>query len=525
MDCVVGDSHYIVASTIGILAIVASLAIDYGIYKSIENYYTANMKPGKTLFIIGLLFTTMSTITLMVFSILILCTILYCHFQTVLFVEFSNWLFSLCYGFQILFLHILWLTRLKIVFRGTLYQLSWLFFWSYLLCLLTIYIGTVLLMIFYPLFLETRLEIIHSRWFIYGALYALSGAFLTMLLVVFVYKLNRLYKVTLNNGSSIANDDLVSIITKNTILATISICCTFVLSMVMILSGINQSIHTPLEVAYSLFLMDIVSNVACVLLTYNYSDNLYVKLCGCSHLKCATLYQFAIEKSRPLPGRDALTTASTMQLKEQIEIVIEEVSKQPENDDNENPDNDGDGYARELENRLNVVTMNIREREIEHSYVSIMSQLYVAGVSKQDRAKHRTGGQDLTPTLTMTMSGTADRGQRAGHKVQISASALAKAHNLALPTGGGHGVSPSVTLVGRHGPSPSMTKDPRIEHTNNVTELNLMDIDSEMMADFVPLEMQFTSSNRMPPKMTAMTPQQSMTTRLDLDSQAVSTKL
>ena len=48
--------------------------------------------------------------------------------------------------------------------------------------------------------------VLYSRWFIYGMLYAISAVFLTVLLYVFIYKLQKLYKRA-DNELLAGNDD------------------------------------------------------------------------------------------------------------------------------------------------------------------------------------------------------------------------------------------------------------------------------------------------------------------------------
>merc|ERR1711862_833439 len=123
---------------------------------------------------------------------------------------------------------------------------------------------------------QTNSELLINRWFIYGFLYTISGIFLMVLLFVFICKLRKLHN-EINDGR-IDDSYLISVITKNIILAFISISCTLTLSFVMIIKTVF--INIPIEVAYTFILVDIVTNAICVMLTYNYYEVEYYKLCG-----------------------------------------------------------------------------------------------------------------------------------------------------------------------------------------------------------------------------------------------------
>eukprot|EP01084_Bolivina_argentea_P223264 377792_1 len=91
---------------------------------------------------------------------------------------------------------------------------------------------------------------------------------------------------TLQSPSNALQDNaLVSVMTKNTLLAILSIGCTFCVScMLFILSMHHQGIHQhhPVLEEFILeffILIDIVSNVLCVLLSYRSFNTQYGRFC------------------------------------------------------------------------------------------------------------------------------------------------------------------------------------------------------------------------------------------------------
>ena len=91
--------------------------MDYGIYKNIQ-FYRGSSEGYKAqgLFVLGLSFIIISSLTMVMFSILIICAIMNCKSDDRLAVEIGNWLFSVSYGFQIHLLHLLWLKDLNLYF-------------------------------------------------------------------------------------------------------------------------------------------------------------------------------------------------------------------------------------------------------------------------------------------------------------------------------------------------------------------------------------------------------------------------
>eukprot|EP01084_Bolivina_argentea_P044141 81261_1 len=303
INCALSDPQHLPSLLLATFSILLSFVIDYGIYKTITHYKNAQVKPPKSLFMIGLLFVILSSITMITFSILLITSILYCHHDSELLVKISNCIVSISYVFQIHLLHLLWLKRLKFVFHSTTYEISSFAYYGYMACLLTIWISTILSIVLIPFIKSTthnQFALLIGQGFIEGLSYLISAIFLSFLLFTFIYKLHNLY--SFNNDGRTDNTHLISAITKNIILASMSIFCTLILSFVIIVnSNVIQTIGNsiPIEIIYTIILIDITTNAICVMLTFVYHKNIYHKICGCVDTKCKLIYVYKY-KSNPI---------------------------------------------------------------------------------------------------------------------------------------------------------------------------------------------------------------------------------
>lgn len=268
-----------------VIATLSLLSTGYGLYQYITHYRPLpdDKKPPKPLFIIGLIFFIISSFTL--FNAL-LYDVFYLTCREL--DDYEGPIYHTCYFMQI---YTLWLTlfcRLYYVFKESSYRLKKLSIYLYYAA----FISVALCMI--PMYIIFDLE---AESFITLPYVTLSIAFNISLLVAFIYKLYQLLHDMQSASSSPKGgirgsykkhtDPLLIIMTKNTLLAVISILCTFLVIIVLIYLYARHKghyeRHSDMEefVLEFVILVDIVSNFICILLSYQFFDNEYNRFCKC----------------------------------------------------------------------------------------------------------------------------------------------------------------------------------------------------------------------------------------------------
>eukprot|EP00483_Globobulimina_turgida_P012102 UN12124 len=109
----------------------------------------------------------------------------------------------------------------------------------------------------------------------------ISAFFCIFITTMFVYKLFNVYR-----APNFRDDDLLSIITKNTILALISILSTILNGIILFIAW-NHSSNLPLWYFKDFcFVLEIYTNFICILLTYRHFKKQYVTFCGFMDRRC-----------------------------------------------------------------------------------------------------------------------------------------------------------------------------------------------------------------------------------------------
>ena len=140
----------------------------------------------------------------------------------------------------------------------------------------------------------------------------ISAVFCNFISGLFVYKLFKVYQKFV--PVSATNDDgLLSIITKNTLLAVISVTSTILNSIIVVFAWNNLQ-NIPLWYIKDVCLvLEMYTNFCCILLTYKYFNNHYDKFCGCMDRKCKYCCHIVVgkanSKSNAKSGIEASVTA------------------------------------------------------------------------------------------------------------------------------------------------------------------------------------------------------------------------
>ena len=266
-----------------VLATTSLVITGYGLYQYVVHYnrLSIDKKPGKPLFIIGLIFFIISLFTL-------LNALLYDIFYLVCMEldEYEGPIYHTSYFCQI---YTLWLTlffRLYFVFRDSQYRLSRVAVAIYVFCFVSVAMAII------PMYFVFDLNDAES--YITLPYVALSILFNFGLMIGFLYKLSQLLTDMQLSGTQELSaerpnknviDPLLITMTKNTLLAVISISCTFLVIIVLIYLYIRNdgeykkhSITEEFILEFAI-LVDIVSNFICVLLSYHFFDFEYQKVC------------------------------------------------------------------------------------------------------------------------------------------------------------------------------------------------------------------------------------------------------
>ena len=264
-----------------VIIIIAAFSISslYYIFRFILNrIQTKDAKISNCSFYSGLIFFIISSITLIIWNILIASR---CYD----FDEFAY--FSLLITAWILYayvqLYLLWVVmfiRLYFVFEDSAFALKR---GTVILSICLFACLPILMLIVYVILLVLSvvgLGNVQIVWFLFLFYGLISLAFS----FVFVSKLYQILK--LSPIQSIDNG-LLKAITKTTILALISFIMTAVMTFMIFLIGDGVSRHKSLWLLQiMLIIMDIYSNFICVVLTYKMFDNQYRRCCGCADEKC-----------------------------------------------------------------------------------------------------------------------------------------------------------------------------------------------------------------------------------------------
>eukprot|EP01084_Bolivina_argentea_P047778 88060_1 len=236
-----------------------------------------NTKLGNKFFYVGLLYLIQSSITLMLFSPEIILS--RCHYESYISNEILKPTIAIGYGSQLCLMEIIWFMRLYEGFKGTTLALN--------KCTVNLYvilniIGAVFI---FPMLLSYHF--INDE--IFSIIFAVAVFFYISITISFaILFIHKLIKAHQNINSDAA---FIETIIK---ILLLTICSTVITIITIIATVISQFsfIHSDPNALHAQFawyfgsLIDIYSNILCVILSYSDFNFLYLKLCGCTHKNC-----------------------------------------------------------------------------------------------------------------------------------------------------------------------------------------------------------------------------------------------
>ena len=130
------------------------------------------------------------------------------------------------------------------------------------------------------IFVIYSLSLNDSYMVIIALMFILLIILIISLLILFIVKLINVY-------TRLSNDDeLISAITKTTILTLASVSFTFIVPIAIIFVNTIQNETVSVLIGSIVSSLDMFTNFLCVMLSFNYFDNLYLMICGRMHNLC-----------------------------------------------------------------------------------------------------------------------------------------------------------------------------------------------------------------------------------------------
>ena len=182
--------------------------------------------------------------------------------------------------------------RLYYSFAGSIYEVS-----KYSICLLVGFLifGTIFACIIVILYImkmcQTIICLINTTICILLAIFA--GVYLTSL---FIYKLYQVHKLTSiniqktnnNNNNNKTDTYFISVITKTTTLTIISMIASLIAGIIYAMAfQFDVTGNNPIWIIFFVCLfLDNFTNFFCIILTNNFAEKYYLKLCGCIDNQC-----------------------------------------------------------------------------------------------------------------------------------------------------------------------------------------------------------------------------------------------
>ena len=196
--------------------------------------------------------------------------------------------------------------RLKTVFHGTAYKLSPCTVWTFS----TIYVSSIVVGLIQSFIQDwsraSTFSILQFTLLLLMGLLTLSS--ISFLPFLFVKKL-----IDVNKRAQQSNENkLLSTITRQTILALISIASFLMLIAVYMIFTSTELFITSIHATFAwilLSLVDIWTNFICIFLSYQASNDYYAKICGCCDTKCKQLCSGMV-KSQPIKKSELSTLES-----------------------------------------------------------------------------------------------------------------------------------------------------------------------------------------------------------------------
>ena len=253
-----------------LVLLILLLTCIYGTYKYfIFHNENKTGRPPKILSIIGPVHLLISIGALG--SALIFYTVEMATCYTYIYPVFQVYMVFYC--LQVYFLWLILFLRLIHVFKSSAYKISC--FTENILRSILFLVPIVAICAFMPFFDS------NARVIIAAILMVTSAVLCIFITGIFTYKLYKIY-----NNLKLNDDSLLTIITKNTLLALISVISTILNSIVLVFAW-NNTDNIPLwYFKDTCFVAEMYTNFICILFTYQYFNEYYLTFCGCMDRKC-----------------------------------------------------------------------------------------------------------------------------------------------------------------------------------------------------------------------------------------------
>ena len=276
--CDIGTLRFVLDCIYIILALIFLITVFYITCRYII-YYKRNRKelPPTLLFVTGLLY---SFITLGLLS----CNLMNGIYQIISCHKWSWIIFlsqRILYCIQTYCLWIILFLRLYFVFIDSIYTLH--------KCTIYIFGFVFILMPFFAVSLFLPFIMVSIRWILSFVTFSITIFISLGISLLFLCKLQIVYKSMINCVTH--NDELLSIITKNTILVIISITFSLINFTQLLLTAMQWD-QLVVNIRNFTFLLDAYTNFICIMLTYKLFESHYQFLCGRLDKNCQKCCQF-----------------------------------------------------------------------------------------------------------------------------------------------------------------------------------------------------------------------------------------
>ena len=263
---------------------IAAISVFPAIYCSISAYIKDKLKTPRVLFYFGILFYSMVIIFFVSKAIYYR---MYCSHGDEY--EIFDIIPYYLYSIQSLMLVIFLFIKLLLIFNDTAFKLSK---WT-----IGLYSTLVIIALSFALCGQTLVRFAEGLtiglviWLISTIIYVFIIIWLNGL---FLYKLYIVHKSCQDDFNK--NEDLMELITKTATLCFISTSWIIVFFVTHFLLRIFESPYDHFYFANRIAVIgDVYMNFVSILLSYNYFDPLYFKICGCCHRKCHSCWSRCAE--------------------------------------------------------------------------------------------------------------------------------------------------------------------------------------------------------------------------------------
>ena len=124
---------------------------------------------------------------------------------------------------------------------------------------------------------------------IYALAFLMQVIVIVILVSLFLYKITEVYKDMNKDDKGNINPKLIIVVTKTSVLASISISITLVTAIAAIITPSTRSVHVVFGTRI-LSIFDLATNFWCIILSYRGYNGWYLKICAYCDSKCAVCW-------------------------------------------------------------------------------------------------------------------------------------------------------------------------------------------------------------------------------------------